>query len=707
MFQDEINSIPVPRSERKFERTPDSTRKQYGLRSAIAPSPAVEEEVEQRTETAERGRSAEHSTESNKVGIEEQGSAGPIPPGSDKRNEQKDSGKIASVAHIAKSKSGSKSKRKPRGRRSQKTKIDLEPATQRGDCSTTGETVQLVQSAAVKRRPEIPLQPPEPPSKPSNGSSDLTQEELFKDDIPVPESSPEYWDYLESETPTYQSDDQDVEEEDSNYIDPQEAFNRKWGYLPPLGEEATRVINFIVANPAMAASQKRIEAGIPAFGQGLNDRNVSLEPSDTTDDCKDHIQSLDVGSSMSEPQDEGIGHENLWKLDQAKITATSNEAMFQRTIMVSLIARHFLIYQRNSDEKQMFEFSVEVLWTCPPMPSRALNNIKRTFPLSEAYIAPPNRFLTKPKPDVAVAFNRRAIISNKNWRTLTLPMKKLASFEIVDENNLNIFHFLAIEAKNSKIPNDDRKALHQSCNCASQALFNFYEFFHDAGPEHEKAFFDKVRFFSIVANRNGFLVRIHRAVEIPKTDLNLLVIQEDLDYRLEFEFQELGRLEGIDQFSRSKTLNMIKKLLKYAQETMCPLIQSATSALCTKLNDPDRRFAKSRSHPNVYRHGQPGMAPKSQKSSYAGSNGGSETGQLAQGIWRASLGKQNSSSAPDESMERGQTAPGRPSYEPKTPSRLRKKRNFDDLDEIEVPPCSQQPEDTRVFKRQKPEAVIG
>ena len=41
---------------------------------------------------------------------------------------------------------------------------------------------------------------------------------------------------------------------------------------------------------------------------------------------------------MVELVNEEKGHELLWKLDQAKITATSSEALFQRTIMVSLIA---------------------------------------------------------------------------------------------------------------------------------------------------------------------------------------------------------------------------------------------------------------------------------------------------------------------------------------------------------------------------------
>ena len=38
----------------------------------------------------------------------------------------------------------------------------------------------------------------------------------------------------------------------------EEVFNRKWGYLPPLDEEATAVIEAIIANPAIAKEFSRI-----------------------------------------------------------------------------------------------------------------------------------------------------------------------------------------------------------------------------------------------------------------------------------------------------------------------------------------------------------------------------------------------------------------------------------------------------------------
>ena len=338
------------------------------------------------------------------------------------------------------------------------------------------------------------------------------------------------------------------------------------------------------------------------------------------------------------------------------------------------------------------------------MPSRALNNIKRSRDDPDKDVAPASRYLTQPKPDVAIAFNRRAIMSDIIWKTLTQPMKNLARFESLVGNDFNVFHFLGIEAKNSAIPIDDRKALHQCLNNASQALFNYYEFFHDAGPEHDQAFFGSVRFFSIVANRTGFLVRIHRAVEVPKEMEACRVIPEDSNYLLSFEYQELARLEGFDQFTRSKALNIMRQLLKYAKETMCPLIQNATTALCKKLNT--RKFLISRSRDDVYRHGQPGIADKKKNtnSSRAPSEVGSDASKLARGVGNMPLGKKHALSVADEPMERRQTTPRQPRYTPKISSGL--KRTCDDSGDLEGTGYSQH-EGPSAFKRPRVEASIG
>lgn len=631
---------------------------------------------------AKGGRSAQDSIRTIQGEYEEPVLAGPITTGSDKGNEQKDSGKVSSVAQVTQIESSSRPKRRARGRRHLKAKSDPEPPVQPDIQNTEGEAIQLEQGATIKKREKVPLHRPEDNSNPLNDLHDLT-EESYEVGIPVPESAPENWDFIESERQSPQSNSQNAEVEDANGVDPQEAFNLKWGCLPPLSEEATRIIDFIIANPDMAMSQSRKTAGTTPFEDGLEDRNVNFMPSDTLDHCQSSIQLLNIQTFMNEPADEERGHNALWELDQAKTNTTSSEALFQRTIMVSLIARHFLIYQQESLKEQMFEFSVEEPWIYFPPPSRALNEIDETSAPKQNPVPPQYRFLTSPKPDVAIAFNRRAIMSDETWRTLTRPMRQLASFEKVQPKKLNVFHFLAIEAKNSEKSVEDEKALHQCLNCASQALFNFYEFFRDA--DLKKEFFEEVRFFSIVTNRTGFLVRIHKAAEVPKDNKRLRVMPHDAEYLLGFDFQEFARLDGINSFSRSKALDIMKKLLKYAKETMCPLIRRAASAIRTKLVDPKSDLFALRSHPNTYRHGQPGI--ETGKNCRRSSVARSSVASLAQGMQKGNLESHRAPSLADEAMEHAQPTPKR-SHKPRNSSNL--KRPPEGFNEIGAPSSKRQ-----------------
>ena len=83
---------------------------------------------------------------------------------------------------------------------------------------------------------------------------------------------------------------------------------------------------------------------------------------------------------------------------------------------------------------------------------------------------------------------------------MPLTTKRLVCYESADEiGDARVFHFFTIEAKKTKTSTGDTVGMHQSLNNASQALHNMFEFFREAGPQHENTFFDKVRFFSVVA----------------------------------------------------------------------------------------------------------------------------------------------------------------------------------------------------------------
>lgn len=120
-------------------------------------------------------------------------------------------------------------------------------------------------------------------------------------------------------------------------INSQEWFNRKWGYVPPLDEETTRIIKAIIKNPARAETMVGIGPENPQFLSGLHNRNVLSDPSTHLDPREEET----LEGYLQETQEQEISHEELWKSDKAKCTPDSNEALYQRTLMISLIARHF------------------------------------------------------------------------------------------------------------------------------------------------------------------------------------------------------------------------------------------------------------------------------------------------------------------------------------------------------------------------------
>ncbi|KAI4160478.1 MAG: hypothetical protein LQ342_005711 [Letrouitia transgressa] len=456
-------------------------------------------------------------------------------------------------------------------------------------------------------------------------------------------------------------------------INSQERFNYKWGYVPPLDEETTRIIEAIIMNPARAQTMVGIGPEKQQFLSGLHNRNVLSDPSTHLDPCQEDIQSVSLEGYLQETQEQETSHEKLWKLDKAKCTPDSSEALYQRTLMINLIARHFLIYQIDGSKMQIFDFSVEEPWGCLPMPSRLLWAVSKGQK-SKA------RFLTQPKPDLAVCFRREAVISDRMWKTLPEPTKGLACFENSSSNASRVFHFLAIEAKKAMLDLDSPQALHQCLNNASQALHNMFEFFRDAGPEHEQVFYSKVRFFSVVANRKGIIVRIHRAVRKPD-DVSPweLVMPDRPDYRLEFEFREFQRIGDTDEFSRKRTLEVIKKILKYATDDLFNMINAAASKLVQNL-EKDPRLYLARCEVDFYSHGQPN--PKSFKSSRPTSAAPSSIGDRVQREFQSARLDSNCTPS-NPSIASGQTTPKQP-HQPVISSRLATTTRKRGLDEPEL-----------------------
>ncbi|KAI9873676.1 MAG: hypothetical protein M1830_010728 [Pleopsidium flavum] len=388
----------------------------------------------------------------------------------------------------------------------------------------------------------------------------------------------------------------------SQDTDPEQTFNRNWGYLPPLDEEAVAVIDAIIADPSMAKYESRIRPNHKDFPQGLRFRNVSEKQDPVPDPYAGHIMSLALGKSVPESKEEREVHEQLWTLDQAQCSKGSNEALFQRTLMMSLIARHSFIYDRNDTNQGCLDFSVEETWSCPPMPTRA-------YPKGE-------RFLTQPKPDLAVCFRREALIPEDLWSAFPKATMRLACYEHAVDATERLFHFFTIEAKKARISADDDVGKRQSLNNASQALHNMFEFFRDAGPQHEDDFFTKVRFFSVVASTEGLTMRIHRATRDAAGWA--LILKNRPEYPLKFKYREFFTIQRKD-FGREMVLETFKKILiGYGANELRPLLHKAAAAIMEKLRcDPEGE--KSRQDPDFYRYGQTSITPGSRKNTPAAS----------------------------------------------------------------------------------------
>lgn len=378
-------------------------------------------------------------------------------------------------------------------------------------------------------------------------------------------------------------------------VDDKQQFNNKWGYLPPLDEEAVAVIEEIMADPTKAKQALRKSAGHPGFTQGLRYRNVFWDPSTTIDPCADDVSKIQ--NSTPEPDEVKKSYEDLWTMDRARCDkGATNEALFQRTTMMSLVARHLWINNGNAINPSVLDFSVEEPWSCPPMPTRAYRRGET--------------FLTQPKPDLAVFFHRRDVIPEDLWLDLPRATMQLACFENLDDiGETRAFHFFTIEAKKGMHSINDRDAKRQSLNNASQALHNMFEFFRDAGSKHENIFFAKVRFFSVVATNEGVLIRIHRAIRECAEEFDPGLIMPDRpDYPLRFEHRIFGRIE-MASFDRGAVLEKLEKILiGYGVNQLFSLLQNAAEAIVEKLrNDPEGMIA--RGNENFYRYGQTDLNP--------------------------------------------------------------------------------------------------
>lgn len=359
--------------------------------------------------------------------------------------------------------------------------------------------------------------------------------------------------------------------EDSNFDaeDDLEAFYKRIGYLPPLDDATIEVLEFLsLSVPNMDTDAGRISASKQAkvFRTGLEEyRNVDTRPTDPRKDpLEQKIKAL-VTATEEESQDVTAYRNRLWTHDLEKCSDEFSEKIFQRTIFMAMIDRCRLIYEidhlplstDNRANKPLLDFAVESIWNCPPMPTEAAKKSEK--------------LLTRPMPDLAIAFRRESLFtSDHSWKVFPSATRKIMCYEgIGGEDTYRAFHFLTIEAKRAYTGVDDKVAIYQSLNNASQALHNMYEFFREAdmgidetgndtenGDKYRKIFFDEVRFFSVVATAGAMKIRIHRACY---QDPNMVPIVEG--YPLEFKFADYTTIGGDGELARQKVVQELAKIL--------------------------------------------------------------------------------------------------------------------------------------------------
>ena len=241
----------------------------------------------------------------------------------------------------------------------------------------------------------------------------------------------------------------------------------------------------------------------------------------------------------------------LWKTDMIQC-ARSNEARFQRTIMMTILNRQEL------DDR--LEFICEAPWISERLPG--------------AECPPAKCKIKQPKPDVAVAFRSESLLSS-NQRIVDFGRLKHLHGDIFFEGfqewkKERAFHFFSMEVKGKRGQNDNNQAQFQNLNTASQALVNIYRCMKEVNDLD--TYFKDVRVFSAVATVHGLWIRIHRPVRFEKDSCF------DPSYPFGFEFDELECLS--QRYSRHRATNIVFNLLcNYGLRKLHPILKRTIEKL--------------------------------------------------------------------------------------------------------------------------------
>lgn len=283
----------------------------------------------------------------------------------------------------------------------------------------------------------------------------------------------------------------------------------------------------------------RLRARDRGFDDALLERNIMTDAS-SDPRISDFIKKIEPSSSRRNAPPQKA--EKNWRADLLKCEQ-SNEAIFQRTVMMELINRHEL--------GSVLDFVCEEPWTAAQIPTRN-----------------PVIQICQPKPDLAVAFTMTTLMPDET--TLSYPLLGGLRGHMCPEGDkksqkVRAFHFFSVEVKGKGATKENTEAENQNLNTASQALHNIYLFMKEA--DEVKLFMDRVRIFSAVATFHGFEVRIHRPIEPPK---NRLIRS---DYKLAFAFDRIINLGPF--YTRADVTKIVGNIMSYGLKELHPILKNA------------------------------------------------------------------------------------------------------------------------------------
>ncbi|KAI1363981.1 hypothetical protein F5Y08DRAFT_353828 [Xylaria arbuscula] len=216
----------------------------------------------------------------------------------------------------------------------------------------------------------------------------------------------------------------------------------------------------------------------------------------------------------------------------------SNETVFQRTVMMSIIDRSHL--------KNVFDFNCEGQWFLDQGHSLPSTNGRGDV-------------IIDPKPDLAIFFRFDSLLGTDPFEASQPIPPELKPCMNPDKYTQRCFPFIFIEAK--KGFEDIQPAALANMHSASQALFNIYKWMNRANEG--KAFFEDVRLFSIAINAKELIARVHRARSIAK----------DNDVGLAFSYDDLYPEEKV-RYSRDEVCTLVHNILsEYAEKKLLGILR--------------------------------------------------------------------------------------------------------------------------------------